>query len=112
MPQRRDFLKGLGGATLALAGDALMPRVARAFGGEHDALAAPPLEVLPGKRPLIRRTYRPPNFETPIHYFNEVFTPNDAFFSAIISRTSRVSTVSCGGCVSRAMPSRTSRSLV
>ena len=80
MPQRRDFLKGLGGATLALAGDALMPSLARAFAGEYDALAAPPLELLSGKRPLIRRTYRPPNFETPIHYFNEVFTPNDAFF--------------------------------
>ncbi len=38
------------------------------------------LETLPGKKPLIKKTYRPPNFETPVSYFNEIFTPNDAFF--------------------------------
>lgn len=38
------------------------------------------LEALPGKAPLIRKTVRPPNFETPIHYFNEQLTPNSAFF--------------------------------
>ncbi|MGH8531228.1 MAG: molybdopterin-dependent oxidoreductase, partial [Gammaproteobacteria bacterium] len=80
MPQRRDFLKGLGGATIALAGESLWPKLVGALGGDYDALAAAPLELLPGKKPLIRRTYRPPNFETPVHYFNEVFTPNDAFF--------------------------------
>ena len=30
--------------------------------------------------PLIKKSWRPPNFETPVSYFNDVFTPNDAFF--------------------------------
>ena len=29
---------------------------------------------------MIKKTWRPPNFETPVSYFNEAFTPNDAFF--------------------------------
>jgi DMSO/TMAO reductase YedYZ molybdopterin-dependent catalytic subunit len=35
---------------------------------------------LPGKVPLIKKTYRPPNFETPIEYFRTPVTRNDAFF--------------------------------
>lgn len=38
------------------------------------------LEALPGKKPLIKKTYRPPNYETPVTYFKEIFTPNDVFF--------------------------------
>lgn len=38
------------------------------------------LDTLPGKLPLIKRSWRPPNFETPTRYFGEAFTPNDAFF--------------------------------
>jgi DMSO/TMAO reductase YedYZ molybdopterin-dependent catalytic subunit len=38
------------------------------------------LDALPGKRPLIKRAFRPPNYETPISVFNEAITPNDAFF--------------------------------
>jgi DMSO/TMAO reductase YedYZ molybdopterin-dependent catalytic subunit len=38
------------------------------------------LDVLPGKRPLIKLSYRPPNYETPIEAFGDVITPNDAFF--------------------------------
>ncbi|MBI3557117.1 MAG: molybdopterin-dependent oxidoreductase [Deltaproteobacteria bacterium] len=38
------------------------------------------LETLPGKKPLIKRTYRPPNYESPVEYFDQVFTPNDKFF--------------------------------
>ena len=38
------------------------------------------LEALPGKKPLIRLAYRPPNYETPIEYFRTPITPNDAFF--------------------------------
>ncbi len=33
------------------------------------------LEALPGKKPLIKK-----NYETPVKYFNEIFTPNDVFF--------------------------------
>ncbi|MGZ5074185.1 MAG: molybdopterin-dependent oxidoreductase, partial [Usitatibacter sp.] len=38
------------------------------------------LESLPGKVPLIKRSYRPPNFETPVDYFRDPITRNDAFF--------------------------------
>lgn len=44
------------------------------------AVDAAVLHALPGKRPLIKRTFRPPNYETPLALFNEPFTPNDAFF--------------------------------
>jgi DMSO/TMAO reductase YedYZ molybdopterin-dependent catalytic subunit len=45
--------------------------------GVHSEAA---LEALPGKKPLIKLSYRPPNYETPIDYFREPITPNDAFF--------------------------------
>ena len=35
---------------------------------------------MPGKKPLIKLSYRPPNYETPIEYFRTAITPNDAFF--------------------------------
>src|ERR1700736_2001732 len=38
------------------------------------------LIALPGTRPLIKRTFRPPNFETPLVNLREAFTANDAFF--------------------------------
>src|SRR6201981_3799509 len=38
------------------------------------------LEALPGKKPLIKLSYRPPNYETPIEYFRTAITPTDAFF--------------------------------
>ena len=44
------------------------------------ALAVQSLQTLPGKVPLIRKTSRPPNFETPIEYFRTPITRNDAFF--------------------------------
>ena len=42
--------------------------------------AAAVLDALPGKKPLIKLSYRPPNYETPIEYFRTEITPNDAFF--------------------------------
>jgi DMSO/TMAO reductase YedYZ molybdopterin-dependent catalytic subunit len=44
------------------------------------ALAEQRLYALPGKLPLIKKTYRPPNFETPVEYFRAPITPNKAFF--------------------------------
>ncbi len=38
------------------------------------------LEALPGKKPLIKLSYRPPNYETPVSVFRDVITPNDSFF--------------------------------
>jgi len=43
-------------------------------------LAEQALFKLPGKVPLIKKSYRPPNFETPIEYFRSPVTRNDAFF--------------------------------
>src|SRR4029078_8665003 len=45
--------------------------------GVYDTAA---LETLRGKKPLIKLSYRPPNYETPLSYFTSEFTPNDAFF--------------------------------
>jgi DMSO/TMAO reductase YedYZ molybdopterin-dependent catalytic subunit len=44
------------------------------------ALEEAMLAVLPGKGPLIKRTFRPPNYETPVSELDEMFTPNDRFF--------------------------------
>jgi DMSO/TMAO reductase YedYZ molybdopterin-dependent catalytic subunit len=44
------------------------------------ALAEQLLHALPGKVPLIKKTYRPPNYETPVEYFRKPITPNNAFF--------------------------------
>jgi len=76
MPIRRDLLKGM--ASVTLAG---LP-FTRLTAGERPADPAGPLPLhaLPGKKPLIRRSFRPPNLETPLEYFNELYTPNDAFF--------------------------------
>ena len=38
------------------------------------------LESLPGKKPLIRLAYRPPNYESPLDYLRTPITPNDEFF--------------------------------
>ena len=38
------------------------------------------LAQLPGKRPLIKRTFRPPNYETPLADLRSQMTDNDAFF--------------------------------
>jgi hypothetical protein len=37
-------------------------------------------EALPGKKPLIKLSYRPPNYETPLSYFTSEFTANESFF--------------------------------
>ena len=80
--KRRQILSG-GAGMLTLAGAAgSLPRLARAAGLSLPAGTAgeQALEALPGKVPLIRKSYRPPNYETPLKYFNQAFTPNDAFF--------------------------------
>lgn len=44
------------------------------------ALETERLEVLSGKQPLIKRSYRPPNYESPRDYLDGTLTPNDRFF--------------------------------
>ena len=76
---RRTVLKT---SAAAVAGSALLPSLAGAaqFNLPDGAVAEQTLESLPGKVPLIKKAYRPPNYETPISYFNEELTPNNAFF--------------------------------
>jgi DMSO/TMAO reductase YedYZ molybdopterin-dependent catalytic subunit len=88
MPTRRGLLQ-TAGAGAALAGAGLgLPRTPEAIAAGLDlAPALPPgtreeatLESLPGKKPLIKLAYRPPNYESPIEYFRTPITPNDEFF--------------------------------
>src|SRR5262249_30690207 len=87
MITRRSLLEA--GAGAALVGSAVPSFGASAFaqGKPHLSPLLPEgtrseaiFDVLPGKKPLIKLSYRPPNYETPIEYFRSVITPNDAFF--------------------------------
>jgi DMSO/TMAO reductase YedYZ molybdopterin-dependent catalytic subunit len=83
---RRHFLGGSAAAAATLSGGlpsfpaarALQPELAAALPAGVRASAV--LDALPGKKPLIKLSYRPPNYETPVEYFREAITPNDAFF--------------------------------
>jgi len=79
----RRHLLGTAGAGVAALG---LPRWADAAGigltpGVPEGVAdVATLESLPGKKPLIKLSYRPPNYESPIEYFRTPITPNDQFF--------------------------------
>lgn len=81
---RRHVLRGLGGAlglaSLRFGGLARAAQAPLAAGLPDGLYDTATLETLPGKRPLIRLTTRPPNYETPQAYFANAVTPNDAFF--------------------------------
>ena len=88
MITRRSLLE-TAGATVALAGGhAVFPGLVEAEPAVPNLPAALPqgtrsevvMDALPGKKPLIKLTYRPPNYETPLEYFRTPLTPNDAFF--------------------------------
>lgn len=79
---RRQILAGIAGAV----GAGAVPGLAHAAetflseglpAGEYDTAVLAPLQ---GKKPLIKLSYRPPNYETPLHYLRTPITPNDAFF--------------------------------
>src|SRR5215510_11038754 len=84
----RRHLIGAAGAGLALSGSGLGLRSAAVAAGGLELPAGLPqglrdnaiLDTLPGKKPLIKLSYRPPNYETPLEYFRTAITPNDAFF--------------------------------
>jgi DMSO/TMAO reductase YedYZ molybdopterin-dependent catalytic subunit len=83
----RRHLIGAAGAGLALTSSGFGLKPAAAAGGLELPAALPQgvrdnamLDTLPGKKPLIKLSYRPPNYETPIEYFRTPITPNDAFF--------------------------------
>jgi DMSO/TMAO reductase YedYZ molybdopterin-dependent catalytic subunit len=85
MLTRRHLIR-TAGAGLALAGSGFGSTSAHAAGtglpsGLPEGLRNNVvLDALPGKKPLIKLSYRPPNYETPIEYFRTAITPNDAFF--------------------------------
>lgn len=89
MISRRNFMKvTAGGAVLAGSG-IWLPRTGVAAPEAAPlgfptppagAVASAVLEALPGKKPLIKRSFRPPNYETPVEYLNQMFTPNEVFF--------------------------------
>src|SRR4051812_28241595 len=73
---RRKFLK-----VAAAAGSALMwPGAALAADAAPAAAGGPEMVKFPEKAELILLTDRPPQLETPIRYFREDLTPNEAFF--------------------------------
>ena len=92
----------IAGGALALAGSAWPARPGQTADksflpqglpeGVYDTAT---LEALPGKKPLIKLSYRPPNYETPLSYFTSEFTPNDSFFVR-----------HCAGPISSGMPAR------
>ena len=86
MISRRAMI-GITGRALAVGSSGLLVSAARAVeesflpqglpAGVYDTAT---LEALPGKKPLIKLSYRPPNYETPVSHFTSEFTPNDSFF--------------------------------
>jgi sulfite dehydrogenase (cytochrome) subunit A len=77
----------MAGGALALAGTGPLSRAALTAENSFLPQGLPQgvydtatLEALPGKEPLIRLSYRPPNYETPLSYFSSEFTPNESFF--------------------------------
>jgi len=82
MITRRQALTTAGAA--ALAGTGKFPAEAQGLvlepGLPEGVKSVAALEALPGKKPLIKLSYRPPNYETPLEYFRQAITPNDAFF--------------------------------
>src|SRR5947209_160891 len=77
---RRGFLKSVGVAAAASGMGLHFQRrvLGEAAASQH---AAPPdLFAAPEKVELLLRTDRPPNLETPLKYFREDLTPNEAFY--------------------------------
>ena len=80
MIDRRRFIAGLSVPALASLSSTVSAASSIWQPSELPEGAAATLDSLPGKVPLIKRTYRPPNFETPIEYLRDPITRNDAFF--------------------------------
>ena len=77
---RRSFVRGVAGGVALAGGQLLLPRSIQAAGLARGTLDSEELYALAGKQPLVKRAFRPPNFETPVSHFSDVITPNDRFF--------------------------------
>ena len=80
MKSRRSFLKHTTSGLAVVGAGLFAPKLLRAAELPSGTIGASVLETLPGKKPLIKRSYRPANYETPVEYFDDVITPNDRFF--------------------------------
>ena len=78
MIDRRQFIKKASGTLAALGGLSLFQRSTLAIATDTEESTI--LDALPSKKALIKKTYRPPNYETPVSYFDAPFTPNSLFF--------------------------------
>ena len=84
----RRHLLGTAGAGAALAVSGLSPKFSEAEAAGVSLTPGVPegvstvatMEALPGKKPLIKLSYRPPNYESPLETFRTAITPNDEFF--------------------------------
>ena len=91
MITRRGLFEAAGGL-LAFGGGTALTGPAGSAGSTNSGLlslspllpagtrAKAVLATLPGKKPLIKLTYRPPNYEAPLAYLRTAITPNDEFF--------------------------------
>lgn len=76
LPRRAILLGSAGAALLARGAHALELNPALPEGTREEAV----LEALPGKQPLIKLTWRPPNYESPLDAFETPITANERFF--------------------------------
>jgi len=91
MLERRRVLQGLS-SVLAFSAPGLVLRPASpaelpylTFGLPAGVYDTAILDALPGKEPLIKLSYRPPNYETPVSYFLRRSPPTTRFSCAITS---------------------------
>src|SRR5580704_16739797 len=91
MITRRSLLEAAGIGTILAGSGSVAPRLLATEAEAEVSLNLAPglpdgtrseamLDTLPGKKPLIKLSYRPPNYESPIEYLRTDITPNDAFF--------------------------------
>ncbi|MDD5461781.1 MAG: molybdopterin-dependent oxidoreductase [Methylococcales bacterium] len=81
MVNRRHFIKKAAGGLAAL-GSALLSKgsalAADLVAAETETTSI--MDILSRKKALIKKSFRPPNYETPAGYFDAPFTPINAFF--------------------------------
>jgi DMSO/TMAO reductase YedYZ molybdopterin-dependent catalytic subunit len=88
MITRRRLLETAGAGAALAAGGLSLPQIAEAASAASQLTPGVPggiasyavMGTLPGKRPLIQLSDRPPNYESPLEYFRTPITPNDQFF--------------------------------
>jgi sulfite dehydrogenase len=83
MLTRRHLLQTAGaGAALAVPGLRLAEAAGASLtpGVPEGVTSYVTMATLPGKKPLIELSDRPPNYETPLEYLRTPITPNDEFF--------------------------------